>query len=158
MFYIDANCSKQSTKDTCTISGDFDKGMYRSITICVIGSRMYDFLFVCLLFLVPLEHFSLNRRCHRLPWRAANFDLYSALLSIEKWRFRHIFCDMGHSSNMLVSGLDSRSAQNRYWNRYIAKRSAFGVSVGGPWKWPLYTDDMCNSRGGMSKTLTAKWP
>ena len=48
MFYIDANCSKQSTKDKCTISGDFDKGMYRAITICVIGTKMSEF-FVCLL-------------------------------------------------------------------------------------------------------------
>ena len=38
-----------------------------------------------LLFLVPLENFSLIWRRHHYRWRAANFDLCSALLAIEQW-------------------------------------------------------------------------
>ena len=38
---------------------------------------------------VPLENFSLKWRRHHYRWRAANFDLYSALMAIEQWGF---FC------------------------------------------------------------------
>ena len=44
-------------------------------------------LFVCLLFFVPLENFSLIWRSHHCRWRAANFDLCSALMAIEQWGF-----------------------------------------------------------------------
>ena len=44
-------------------------------------------LFVCLEFLVPLENFSLVWRRHHCQWRAANFDLCSALMAIEQWGF-----------------------------------------------------------------------
>ena len=47
-------------------------------------------LFVCLfvcLFIVSLEHFSLIWRPHHYRWGAANFDLCSALMAIEQWRF-----------------------------------------------------------------------
>ena len=40
--------------------------------------------FVCF---VPFENFSLIWRRHNLRWRAANFDLNSALLAIEQWGF-----------------------------------------------------------------------
>ena len=53
---------------------------------------MLEFLFVCLfvcLFAVflPLENFSLTWRRHHYRWRRANFDLRSAIKSIEKWGF-----------------------------------------------------------------------
>ena len=44
-------------------------------------------LFVCLGFIVPLQNFSLIWRRHHYWWRAANFDLCSALMAIEQWRF-----------------------------------------------------------------------
>ena len=51
------------------------------------------FLF-CLFFFVfilesifPLENFSLIWRRHHCRWRTANFDIYSALMTIEQWGF-----------------------------------------------------------------------
>ena len=42
-------------------------------------------LFVCVEFFIPLENFSLIWRRHHCRWRAANFDLCSALMAIEQW-------------------------------------------------------------------------
>ena len=44
-----------------------------------------SFLFVCLGFLVILENLSLIWRRRHCRWRAANFNLYSALIVIVKW-------------------------------------------------------------------------
>ena len=44
-------------------------------------------LFVCLELTVPLENFLLIWRRHHCRWRAANFDLCSALMAIEQWGF-----------------------------------------------------------------------
>ena len=44
-------------------------------------------LFVCLWLFVPLENFSLKWRRHHCRWKAANFDLCSALMPIEEWGF-----------------------------------------------------------------------
>ena len=41
--------------------------------------------FVCLGFIVPVENFSLIWRRHHYRWRAAKFDLCSALVAIEQW-------------------------------------------------------------------------
>ena len=54
-------------------------------------------LFVCLFF-VPLKNFSLIWRRHYWRWRAANFDLCSALMAIKQWVFfsmphLHVYCD-----------------------------------------------------------------
>ena len=43
--------------------------------------------FVCLGFCVPFENFSLIWRRYHFQWRALNFDLFSALMAIEQWRF-----------------------------------------------------------------------
>ena len=43
--------------------------------------------FVCLGFIVPLDNFSLKWRHHHYRWRAANYDLCSALMAIEQWGF-----------------------------------------------------------------------
>ena len=49
---------------------------------------MLKCLFVCLFgFIVPLEHFAVIWRRHHYQWRAANFDLCSALMAIEQWWF-----------------------------------------------------------------------
>ena len=46
-------------------------------------------MFVCMFvwFIVPLEDISFIWRRHHSRWRAANFDLCSALMAIEQWRF-----------------------------------------------------------------------
>ena len=44
-------------------------------------------LFVSLGFNFQLENFSLIWRRHLCRWRAANFDLWSALMAIEQWGF-----------------------------------------------------------------------
>ena len=50
------------------------------------------FLFVCLGFMAQLEIFFLIRRRHHYPWRAANFDLCSALISLLVWRvLEHVY-------------------------------------------------------------------
>ena len=47
-----------------------------------------SFAFVCFFgFFVPLENCSLIWRRHHCRWRAANFDLCSALVTIEQWGF-----------------------------------------------------------------------
>ena len=45
---------------------------------------------VCLEFFVPLKNFSLIWRHHHYQWRAANFDLCSALMAIEQWGFFNV--------------------------------------------------------------------
>ena len=45
------------------------------------------YLFVCLKFFIPLENFSLIWRRHHSRWKAAKFDLCSALIAIEQWGF-----------------------------------------------------------------------
>ena len=47
-------------------------------------------LFVCLVFIVPLENSSLMWRRHHYWWRFANFDLCSALLVIEQRGFSSV--------------------------------------------------------------------
>ena len=62
-------------------------------------------LFVCLWVFVPLENFSLVLRRHHCRWRAANFDLCSALIAIEQWGSLacHTYCDTGHPFIMVIS-------------------------------------------------------
>ena len=48
------------------------------------------YLFVCLEFFVPLENFSLIWRRYHCRWRAANFDLCSALMVIDQWGFFNV--------------------------------------------------------------------
>ena len=47
-------------------------------------------LFVYSEFIVPLENFSLIWIRHQCQWRAANFDLCSALMAIEQWGFLNV--------------------------------------------------------------------
>ncbi|XP_078322081.1 uncharacterized protein LOC111112324 [Crassostrea virginica] len=54
------DCSKQSSKNTNKTAGDFDKGMYITKTVGVIG--MSDFLFVCMMVIVLLVNFLLIRK------------------------------------------------------------------------------------------------
>ena len=42
-------------------------------------------MFVCLGFFIPLEDFSLIWRRHHYRWKAADFDICSALMAVEQW-------------------------------------------------------------------------
>ena len=48
--------------------------------------KLFVCLFVCL-FVVPLQNFSLIWRRHHYRWRAANFELCSAIMVFKQWRF-----------------------------------------------------------------------
>ena len=50
-------------------------------------ASIFIFWFACVEVFVPLENFSLIWRRHHCRWRAANFDLCSALVVIEQWGF-----------------------------------------------------------------------
>ena len=54
-----------------------------------LSNKQFVFIGFCLSFclLVPLENSPLIWRRHYCPWRAANFDVWSALMSIEHWWF-----------------------------------------------------------------------
>ena len=54
----------------------------------------HAYSFVCLGFFVPLESFSLIRR----RWRAANFDLCSALMVTEQWGFFSVPYPLWHGA------------------------------------------------------------
>ena len=58
------------------------------------------YLFVCLEFIVPLENFSLIWRRHHCRWKAANFDLCSALMAIEQWGFFNVPHLLRHGPNL----------------------------------------------------------
>lgn len=54
------DCLKESSKNTCTTAGDFEKGMYRAVTTGPLGTEVSNFLFVCMLFFAKLENVSLT--------------------------------------------------------------------------------------------------
>ena len=56
-------------------------------------------------FVILLENFSLIWRRHHYRWRATNFDLCLALISIEQWGFVncHTYCDTVHPFIMVIS-------------------------------------------------------
>ena len=57
-------------------------------------------LFVCLELTVPLENFLLIWRRHHCRWRAANFDLYSALMVNEQWGFFSVLHLLWHGASV----------------------------------------------------------
>ena len=64
---------------------------FRVINCKMVGINMVVFvLFVCLEFIVPLENFSLIWRRLHCRWRAANFDLCSALMANAQWGFFNV--------------------------------------------------------------------
>ena len=60
--------------------------------------------FVCLVFFVLLENFSLIWIRHHYRWKAANFELCSALIAIRSKGSlaRHTYCDTGHLFIMVI--------------------------------------------------------
>ena len=59
-------------------------------------------IFFCLFwgFFVSLENFSFIWRRHHCWWRAANFDLCSALVVIEQWGFFSVPCLLWHGASI----------------------------------------------------------
>ena len=55
----------------------------------------------CLAVFIPLESFSLIWRRHHDQWRAANFDLCSALMVIEQWGFFSVSHLLWHAESVL---------------------------------------------------------
>ena len=53
-------------------------------------------MFVCLVFYIPLENFSLTLRHHHYRWRPSNLDLYSELLVIEQRRLFNVLNVLWH--------------------------------------------------------------
>ena len=52
------------------------------------------------IFGVPLENFSVTWRRHHCRWRAANFDLCSALMAIEQWGFFSVLHLLWHGASV----------------------------------------------------------
>ena len=79
-------------------------------------------LLVCL-FYVPLENFSYKSRRHHYRWKAANFDLYSALIATEQWAFSSLPHILWHASSVY---------HGRVWGRslaFVADRLAMELSL-----------------------------
>ena len=57
-------------------------------------------LFVYVEFIVPLENFSLIWRRHHCGWKAANFEICSALMAIEQWVFFNVPHLLWHGSTL----------------------------------------------------------
>ena len=45
--FIDKDCLKESSKNTCATAGDFEKGMYRAVTTGALCTEVSNCLFVC---------------------------------------------------------------------------------------------------------------
>ena len=71
--------------------------------VCYMLRRREEDLNVCLFRLT--RNFSLIWRRHHHWWRAAHFDLCSALMLIVQWGFLacHTYCDTGHPLIMIIS-------------------------------------------------------
>ena len=98
-------------------------------------SRTY-LLFLCLGFFVPLENFSLIWRRHHDLWRAANFNLCSALMAIVLWGFFSV-------SHLLWHGASRASVYNGHlWGPVtlapISERLAVELSLS------VFTTKVCH--------------
>ena len=77
--------------------------------------------FFVLGFFVPLENFSLIWRRNR--WRAANFDLCSALMAIDQWRLFSMPHLLWHGASVIIVISEDP------WNTHIAERLAVELSL-----------------------------
>ena len=75
--------------ESCNLNSIYIPGNSKQIICYGCDNACFVFHLVYLGFFVPLEIFSLIWRRHHCRWRAANFDLISALKAIEQWGF---FC------------------------------------------------------------------
>ena len=91
----------------------------RTLYIC-----LFVCLFVCLWLFVPLENFSLIYRRHHYRWRAANFQLCSALMAIEQWGFYSVPHLLWHGTFVFNGHL-----RGPVTFTLIAERLAVGLSL-----------------------------
>ena len=83
------NCSEDEHKER-------ERNVFRYWTICRCSYSRCSF--VCLEFIVPLENFTFIWRRHICRWRAADFDLCSALIASDQF-FNSLACQMYTYSN-----------------------------------------------------------
>ena len=79
---------------------------YRPLLMVTNKSFCVVCLFVCLGIFVLLENYSIIWRHNHYRWRAANVDLYSALMAIQMWgvfNVQHLYCYTGHPLIMVIS-------------------------------------------------------
>ena len=80
--------------------------MYQNgYAVCNIWTQHLSAWFVCLGFIVQIENFSLIWRRHHYRWRAANFDLCSALMAIEQWGFLSVPHLLWHGAFIYIGHL-----------------------------------------------------
>ena len=91
-------------------------------------------LFLCLGFFVPLENFSLIWRRHHYRWKAANFDLCSALMAIEQWGFFSVPHLLWHGASVYNGHF-----QGPLTLTPVSERSAVELSL------PIFTTWVCRT-------------
>ena len=77
-------CGKKNENAHCTPL-KYLCSFVRLFVCLFVFACLFVWLFVCLGFFVPLENFSLIWNHQHCRWSAANFDLGTALIAIEKW-------------------------------------------------------------------------
>ena len=105
-----------------------------SLSDHLFNSRCY--FFVCVEFIVPLENFILIWRRHHCRWRAANFDLCSALMAIEQWGFFNVPYLLWHGPTVYNGHLRGPMSL-----KPVAERLAVKLSL------PVCTTQVCRDRG-----------
>ena len=83
-----------------------------------------SYRFFLLKFIVPLEKFSLIWRHHHCRWRAAYFDLCSALMVIEHWGFFNVPHPLRHGPTAYYGHLRGPVTRT-----HVAERLAVELSV-----------------------------
>ena len=82
-------------------------------------------------FIVPLENFSLTWRRHLCRWRAANFDLCSALMAIEQWGFFNVPHPLRHGPTVYNGHLRGSVTLTSNAERLVVELSLPGLSRSG---------------------------
>ena len=92
-------------------------------------------LLVCLGFIDPLANFSLILRRHHCRWRAANFDLCSALMAIDQWVVFNVPHLLWHGPTLYNGHLRGPVTLTP-----VAERLAVELSL------PVFTTQVCRDR------------
>ena len=119
------------------INGWISKRVLLRLSEWLVSEFFYKIcFFVCLELIVPLENFSLIWRRHHCRWRAANFDLCSALMAIEQWGFFNVPHLLWHGPTLYNGYLRGPVTLTP-----IAERLAVELSL------PVFTTQVCRDRG-----------
>ena len=87
---------------------------------CIKAHVCYICLLIWFEFIVPLGNFSLILRCHHYRRRAANYDLYLALMTIELWGLFSVPHLLWHRASVYNGHLRGRATMTP-----VAERLAF---------------------------------